>query len=286
MSNSNIPIQKHGFYLIDKPPGPTSRQAMMAALPEKRMKAGIEGILDPFASGLLVVATGPYTRFFDFFAGLEKEYLATLQLGSETDTLDSEGEITKEAPVHNYAEENIEQAMASFRGEISQIPPVYSNAKVQGKTARSRVRRGENIALAPRQVLIHRLTLEEVADKQIIFRCSVGRGTYIRSLARDLAIKLGTVGHLVQLRRTSIGHLRVAEAQAPDAATVRDEKQVLAHIRELGLSKEESQAIRHGRRFQSTAADDIYRLYDEDSFLGLGKVAGGQMRPWRLLPTQ
>ena len=155
---------------------------------------GVEGILDPFASGLLIAATGDSTRFLSYFLRFEKTYVAELTLGRETDTLDNMGSLTKEMPVPRLLVEVLAGTKEQFQGKILQVPPLFSNVQVDGRRGHQIARAGETAELKPREVTIHSLDLRILNDRTLRMECTVSAGTYIRSLARDIAAALGTCG--------------------------------------------------------------------------------------------
>jgi tRNA pseudouridine55 synthase len=200
--------------ILDKPPGMTSFQALdgaKRALATRRV--GHTGTLDRFASGLLVALAGPATRLASLVEALDKDYRATIRFGEGTETLDPDSPVTSRGPVPLRAE--LERVLPEFVGQILQAPPAYSAVHVQGRRAHQLARAGLQPALAPRPVQISRLEVLEFSPPDAVVSISCGRGTYVRALARDLGIRLGTCAHLVALRRTRIGGFRVAEGHPP-----------------------------------------------------------------------
>lgn len=202
-----------GVLLVDKPGGPTSFDVVrrVRALAGTR-RAGHAGTLDPLASGLLAVCLGAHTRLVPYLVAGEKRYDARVSLGAATDTDDAEGAVTARAEVPALSREDVEGALARFVGEIPQIPPAYSALKVGGVPAYRKARRGEEVRLGPRPVVIHEIRLVDLGPAALRLDVRCGAGTYIRSLARDLAAALGTVGHLAALRRTEASGFLVGEA--------------------------------------------------------------------------
>lgn len=174
------------------------------------------------ATGVLVVLLGRATRLADMVQVGRKRYTATVSLGSATDTDDAEGDIVQQAPVPDLSSARLESALAPLRGEILQRPPVYAALKVDGQRAYARARRGETVDLAPRAITIDELTLVSVDGTHVVLDVACSKGTYIRALARDLAISLGTVGHLSALRRTAVGSFTIDEARAIDSLDASD----------------------------------------------------------------
>ncbi len=231
-----------GVLLVDKPAGVTSftvvnavRKALVRAFPEllpkrikggpkpPRVKCGHAGTLDPLATGLLVVLVGKGSRLSNFLLGMDKTYAATVRFGTATDSLDADGEVVATAPVPTDIEA-LEAALENFRGPISQVPPVISALKKDGQPLYKLVRAGKDVAEPDaRPVTINRLelTADRLAGAEsevdLIVGCS--SGTYIRSLARDVAAAVDSVGHIAQLRRLDVGPFDVADAIA-DVMTI------------------------------------------------------------------
>lgn len=201
-----------GLLLYDKPAGPTSYRALGAfksAFPGCRV--GHAGTLDSFATGLLLLMAGSYSRLAPWFVGLDKSYLARVDFGSETDTLDPSGEVVAEGP--RPTRQALEAALPRFTGPIMQIPPKYSAIHVQGARASDLAVKGRDFELAPRQVTIHSLDLLSYEDGSAVLSVRCSSGTYIRSLARDIALSLGSFAHLGSLRRLSVGPFSVDDAE-------------------------------------------------------------------------
>jgi tRNA pseudouridine55 synthase len=239
----------HGWIILDKPLGLTSTQAVARV---KRLcvaqKAGHGGTLDPLASGLLPIALGEATKVVAYAMDGAKTYRFTIRWGAETDTDDAEG-ATVETASSRPQRDQIEAALASFRGDISQVPPRYSAIKVDGARAYDMAREGLDVVLEPRLVSISDLRLVAVPDEDHAeFETDCGKGTYVRALARDIGRHLGCFGHVVALRRT-----RVGPWQECDMITL-DKLQGLSHS---GAAQE---APNEFLRPVATALDDIPAL--------------------------
>jgi len=212
------PDSPDGFVVVDKPAGITSSDALK---PLHHVfgtgRIGHAGTLDSFATGTLVALVGRYARLAPWFTGCDKAYRGTVRFGAETATLDPSGELVGEGPLPTR--EALEAALPAFRGKIMQAPPAWSAVHIDGKRAWQRARDGEDVAPAAREVTIHSLELESFdgRDAVILVRCS--KGTYIRSMARDLALASGSRGHLVALRRLASGPFLANSGHAPDAVT-------------------------------------------------------------------
>ncbi|MFT0547717.1 tRNA pseudouridine(55) synthase TruB [Allopusillimonas ginsengisoli] len=209
-----------GVLLLDKPVGLSSNHALQRA---KRAldarKAGHTGTLDPFATGLLVCCLGRATKISSKMLEADKTYVATVQLGEETDSGDLTGNIVATTPPEaiNVDHDTFEAALAAFRGEIEQIPPMYSALKRDGKPLYEYARQGIELEREPRKISIHRLDLLrfEGLEADILVECS--KGTYIRTLAQDIGRALGCHAHLKALRRTTVGPFRLDDAVALEA---------------------------------------------------------------------
>jgi tRNA pseudouridine55 synthase len=220
-----------GVLVVDKPIGPTSHDVVARVRRALRTReVGHAGTLDPMASGVLVVAVGEATKLVPYLTGAAKEYRARVALGRETDTLDATGTVTREAPIPSAlevalasntpgAEPFIEAAILAEAGRALQVPPVYSAIHSGGERAYARARRGESVELAPRAVRVHRLEVVAASAGDapwIELSVRADKGFYVRSLARDLAHALGTVGTLSELRRVDSGGFRIDEAASLD----------------------------------------------------------------------
>ena len=207
-----------GQILLDKPAGITSFSALNGL---KRFlgtgRIGHAGTLDKFATGLLVVLVGKYTKLAELFAGLDKCYRATLVLGQRTDTLDPEGEVIEEKPLPDLR--RIEEAADRLRGTIDQTPPVYSAVHVEGRRAYRMARRGEQPKLESRPVTIYRLEIESYQAPELDITVECSKGTYVRALARDLGTLAGSCAYVKTLRRIKVGPYNVDEAVAVDEAS-------------------------------------------------------------------
>ncbi|OQY42900.1 MAG: tRNA pseudouridine(55) synthase TruB [Desulfobacteraceae bacterium 4572_87] len=210
-----------GILLVDKAEGETShgvvKKVRFALRQGKRYKVGHAGTLDPFATGLLVVLLGQGTKLSRFIMAGEKEYLATLELGVETDTLDPTGTVTAIRDVPKLSLDHIQETAKRYEGRIRQTPPAYSAVKHQGLRAYTLARKGISVNLKERTVTVHSISIVSVDLPHVTMRIRCGSGTYIRSLAADLAKDLGSVGRLKTLRRLKSGTFDVKEAISSEA---------------------------------------------------------------------
>lgn len=205
-----------GVLLLDKPVGPSSSAVLQAV---KRLleaeKAGHAGTLDPLASGLLPLLFGEATKFAQFGLDSIKEYRAQVRLGVATDTGDAEGQVIGRHAVSVDAA-GLAQGLARFRGAIEQVPPMYSALKHEGQPLYALARAGQTVERAARQVMVHELELLERAGDVLHLRIRCSKGTYVRQLAIDIGLALGTVAHLAALRRTAVGGFGIEQAVALD----------------------------------------------------------------------
>lgn len=268
--------------VIDKPPGITSHGVVARArhiLHERRI--GHTGTLDPFATGVLVILLGKATRLAQFLSGVDKEYEAIIRLGYSTDTGDRTGNPIPgpdgaEAKLGKWSEQEIEEALHSFRGEIDQIPPMYSAKKVEGKKLYELARRGESIERQPIHVCINELEairpggqlIKDNLDGTFDFhvRVSCSSGTYIRTLAEDLGRRLYAGAHLAELRRTRVGDFSLSQAITLDELKVHFAEEslgaillppnaALSRLPFVHLSAEDVRRVNHGREVSVAEVD-------------------------------
>ena len=214
MESQDIKNAISGILVVDKPVGLTSHDVVdIIRRGTNIRRAGHTGTLDPRASGVLVVLIGPAVRLSEFVSASDKRYQAILRLGSSTDTYDAEGRFTQQstAPV-NVTEEQFNEVLQRFIGEIEQTPPAYSAVKVHGRKAYEMAREGEEVELAPRKINVYHLEVLEWAPPEVVVDVHCSSGTYVRSLANDMGNALGCGGYLVGLRRTKSGRFSLRDA--------------------------------------------------------------------------
>ena len=271
----------HGWIILDKPVGLGSTQAVSAVkrllreAGEPKTKVGHGGTLDPLASGVLPIALGEATKLAGRMLDATKAYDFTIRFGEETDTLDAEGQIVATSAVRPRREQ-VEGVLPRFTGAIEQVPPAYSALKIGGKAAYARARAGEEVVLKARPVTIHSLSIRHPRESggpansqderdsrlrgndDVTLSCTVSKGTYIRSLARDIAHALNTVGHVTMLRRTRAGPFALEQAISLDflaeAAKARQLTRVvlplqaaLDDIPALPVTPDQARLLRHGQ---------------------------------------
>jgi tRNA pseudouridine55 synthase len=209
-----------GLVVVDKPGGMTSHDvvARIRRLAGTR-KVGHAGTLDPMATGVLVLGINRATRLLGHLTLTDKRYDATIRLGAATTTDDAEGDVVSTHPTDALTEEDVRAALASYVGEIDQVPSAVSAVKIDGQRAYARVRAGEVVDLPPRRVTIHSLEVTAVDLPRVQISVSCSSGTFIRAIARDVGATLGVGGHLTALRRTAVGPFEVAHAATLEALT-------------------------------------------------------------------
>lgn len=274
----------NGIILVDKPCGWTSHDVvgkLRGILRERRI--GHSGTLDPMATGLLVVFAGRATRAVEFAEADSKEYIAGLRLGVSTDTQDTTGNVLNTCETLPSKDELI-AAANGFLGEISQIPPMYSAIKINGKKLYELARRGENVERSPRKVTISKLELvgEDKCDYILDIHCS--KGTYIRTLCSDIGDKLGCGGCMSSLRRVKAGVFSITQAhtmeQIQAAADLGGLDGIIIPVDTLFTDKPkltvnefEEKKLRNGNTIKTKSADGTYRVYSESGeFLLLAEV--------------
>ena len=241
----------NGIFLINKEANWTSFDICAKV---KRLfntkKVGHSGTLDPFAEGLMIVCLGQATKIIPFLENYNKTYLATIKLGEETDTLDNTGNIIDKKDVLNYSIEELKNVLNSFLGKSQQIPPMYSALKHDGVPLYSLAREGIEIERKPRNIEMFSIELIEYNKPFLTFKCKVSKGTYIRTLAKDIAIKLSTVGHLVKLIRTNIDKFDLNMAKKVNELTINDSISIVEMLTlpTLIVDNEIEKKIRNGNK--------------------------------------
>lgn len=291
----------NGLLVVNKPAGMTSHDVVNVV----RRFAGVRqvghtGTLDPSATGVLVVLIGPATRLAQFLADCGKVYRAVLRLGITTTTYDADGEVTGESAV-DVARADFEQALAQFRGDILQIPPMYSAIKVEGKKLYDLARRGKEVPREPRPVTIARLDVLSWDPPAVQLEVACSSGTYIRSLAHDLGQVLGCGAHLSALTRCQVGdfhleqshslaELRELAAQQRFAEALLPSQTALGAMPGVSLSPTQAQAVAYGQTICPDAewpASEMLQAWDAQGRLLalLIPVSPGEWRPRLVFPT-
>ena len=276
----------NGIVIVDKPQGWTS-QDVTARLRRvfSTRRIGHGGTLDPMATGVLPVFVGRATRGVEFFEHAEKTYETVLRLGLTTDTEDVTGE-TLTTAVPSFTEERLQEVLESFRGEIMQIPPMYSALKVNGQKLCDLARKGRTVERQPRPITIHELTLLDRDAETLRLRVRCSKGTYIRTLCKDIGEALGCGGCMQELRRVTAGEYTIEEAvPLQELLDAEQPEEYLRHVDTMfrnfpavTLTENQEKRCRNGNSFSMKLPDGTYRAYGKDgSFLMLAKMEAGTM---------
>ncbi len=278
-----------GIILIDKPSGITSAEVVRRIKAKvKPSRVGHLGTLDPFATGVLPIMVGEATKLAPMLEGGEKVYAGVIKLGAETDTLDRDGKVVREAPVPAIDADRLAEVANQFTGKIEQVPPVFSAIKREGVRMYKLARKGNPEELEPppiRAVEIKGLSLELVSPDEVRFVATCSPGTYARSLARDIGVALGTVAHLKELRRTRSGHFAIADAVSLDEVLnhgaahpgrligLRD---ALPDLAELTVNDEAEKLLRNGdpRALEGKvpAGTEMFKVIHGDQLIAVAKA--------------
>lgn len=282
----------NGLLLINKPEGMTSfdvvRRVKRAA---STKKVGHAGTLDPDATGLLVVAVGQGTRLLRYLEGSTKVYEFDVVFGAQTTTDDHTGEVVGTSDVKPTSGA-VEQALTKFVGTISQVPPKYSAVHVDGQRAYDLARKDVDFELKGREVEITSFELLELSEDLAGFRVHCSSGTYVRSLARDLAIELGTLGHTSRIHRTHVQKFKLTEAssleevEADASSCILPMAEILRGFETRQLDEAEVVEIGHGRSIESNGCKDGERVAlvrADGGLMGVGRVEGGRVFPERVV---
>ena len=275
-----------GIIIINKPKNCTSHDIVRKAKKILNEKVGHTGTLDPNATGVLPLLIGKGTQISKYIINHDKTYEAVLQLGEKTDTADIEGEVIETKPVDSKCLEAkfIEQTLKALEGEQEQVPPMYSAIKIHGKKLYEYARKGEKVEIEPRKIEIYSLELINIneANKQIEFRVSCSKGTYIRTLCENIAEKLGTVGYMKELKRTQVGEFKIE-----DAITIEELEQNQTCItienyfrqnKNINLNEKKLQLFLNGVQLTWPLPDGVYKVYSNENFIGIGTVKNNLLK--------
>ena len=276
----------NGIVIIDKPQEWTSQDvtARLRRVFQTR-RIGHGGTLDPMATGVLPVFVGRATRGVEFFEHAEKTYETLLRLGITTDTEDITGTVLTEQDVF-VTGQTVEAVLPRFRGEILQVPPMYSALKVDGQKLYELARKGKEVERKPRPITIHELTLLGMEADGIRLRVRCSKGTYIRTLCKDIGAALGCGGCMAQLRRVQAGEYTIGEAVPLETLLAAENPQdylrpvdtMFRNCPRLTLTENQEKRCRNGNSFSLPVADGTYRAYGKNGeFLMLAKVENGVM---------
>lgn len=278
----------NGIIIINKHKGCTSHDIVYKVKKMFNEKVGHTGTLDPMATGVLPLLIGKGTQCSKYLINHDKIYNVTLQLGEKTDTADSEGKVieTKEVKEKTLKKENIEKILEKFKGKQEQIPPIYSAIKVNGKKLYEYARKGQEVEIKPRKIEIYNIELLNIKEKQkqIEFKVSCSKGTYIRSLCEDIAQRLETVGYMLELKRIQVGNFNIKDAITIEQLENNiDNKEfieenfiqfeeILKNKEKIELDDRKLRLFLNGVQLTSDKKEGIYKIYNNNKFIGIGIV--------------
>ena len=279
-----------GIIIINKTKGCTSHDIVYKIKKMLNEKVGHTGTLDPMAEGVLPILVGKGTLASKYLINHDKKYIVELQLGTKTDTADGEGKIVKQQPVNKeiLTTKNIEKILQSFVGKQEQIPPIYSAIKINGKKLYEYARKGQEIELKPRKIEIYNIKLinYSVEEKQIKFEVFCGKGTYIRSLCEDIAIKFGTVGYMKSLKRIQVGDFKIEDSitieelnniiqknELDKTKTIITLEKLFEKIPSIKLDNRKLELFLNGVMLTQKQNEGVYKIYNQkNEFIGTGTI--------------
>ena len=278
-----------GIILIDKPKEYTSHDVVAVVKRISKEKVGHTGTLDPNATGVLPLLVGKATGISKYLINHDKTYIATLKLGTKTDTADSEGNIIEEKEVTNLSKEVVLKSLNSMIGKQIQVPPMYSAIKVNGKKLYEYARQGKAVEINGRNIEIYNMKLIEIKteEAEIIFEISCSKGTYIRTVCEDIAEKLNTVGYMKDLRRVKVGEFEISNSikieelkQNPEFLEERIIviENFFENKEKIELNDKELELFLNGVKLRNDKLDAIYRIYSKDKFIGLGIIVDKKLK--------
>lgn len=282
-----------GIAVIDKPEGITSHDVVskMRRRFETR-RVGHAGTLDPLATGVLVLAIGPATRFLQYLPLEPKEYVTRIKFGESTNTYDAEGEVTSTRVVPQDLKAALLDVLGDYVGEIEQLPPMYSAVKKDGKPLYAYARKGEDVEREKRKIFVDELELVEVEGNEAVVRMICSGGTYVRTLAHDLGEQLGCGGHVIELRRTRVGKFELEHAKSIEEISAKDLiplNLALLPMPLLELNEGQVEHIRQGRQIltKEVVSDEMVGLLDGSrNVIGVGRVMGSRVQPECVIPLE
>jgi len=279
----------NGILLVEKPIGPTSHDIVHRCrrILGRGKKVGHAGTLDPFASGLLVVMAGQATRLSRYFQESDKEYIARVRLGQETDTYDREGTVISDNPVPDVEGRDLSRVLDRFKGPIMQVPPMYSAIRINGKRLYQLARNNQVVDRPPRKINIHQLELLEESHISLTLRVVCSSGTYIRSLAHDLGRELGCGAHLESLVRTLSGSFTLDQAHTLEEIEKNPERclvpmiELLPEMPSLEIDEASAELVRNGRPVPAETGLEKteIRLFNRSVLVAISRYDGEMLHP-------
>lgn len=304
----------NGIILINKEKGCTSHDVVYKVKKLTNSKVGHTGTLDPNATGVLPLLIGEATKISKYLINHDKEYEVVLELGKKTSTADVEGEVIKEkeVPAEIFEKQHVKEILKTFIGKQEQVPPIYSAIKVNGKKLYEYARKGQEVKLEPRKIEIYNIELLNINkdEKQISFRVKCSKGTYIRSLCEDIAEKLGTVGFMKELKRTVVGDFKIENAitveelkekiENKDYTYIISIEEIFKENDRIDLKSQNYSKYVNGVKLdienckitesdatlrnikadpkESNLKDEVYKIYLDNKFIGLGTVSENKLK--------
>ena len=281
-----------GILVINKSKGLTSNDIVKKVKKILNTKVGHTGTLDPNATGVLPLLLGNATKISKYLINHDKEYEAVIKLGAKTTTADVEGKIIEEKEVNKekLKEENIEEVLKNFIGKQQQIPPIYSALKVNGKKLYEYARQGKEVEIKARNIEIYDLKLLKIDSKndELTINVKCSKGTYIRSLCEDIAVKLETLGYMKELNRIQVGEFNIkdsvtieefkANIENKDYSNIIGIEEIFKEIPEITIKQREYEKYLNGVKIDTDNMDGIYRIYLDNKFSGLGIVENKKLK--------
>lgn len=281
-----------GILVVNKSKGLTSNDIVKKVKKILNTKVGHTGTLDPNATGVLPLLLGNATKISKYLINHDKEYEAVIKLGAKTTTADVEGKIIEEKEVNKekLKKENIEEVLKSFIGKQQQIPPIYSAIKVNGKKLYEYARQGKEVEIKARNIEIYDLKLLKIDSKndELTINVKCSKGTYIRSLCEDIAVKLETLGYMKELNRIQVGEFNIkgsvtieefkANIENKDYSNIIGIEEIFKEIPEITIKQREYEKYLNGVKIDSDNMDGVYRIYLDNKFSGLGIVENKKLK--------
>ena len=276
-----------GLILINKQKGFTSHDVVNVIRKKlNTKKVGHTGTLDPNATGVLPILIGKGTKISKYLMEHDKTYIATLKLGEKTDTGDSEGQVIEEKSIpKDLRKEDINDVLQSFLGKQKQLPPMYSAIKINGKKLYEYAREVKEVKIEPRNIEIYKIELLEYQNNKIKFEVECSKGTYIRTLCEDISQKLGTVGYMEELQRTTVNTFKIEDSILLDDITLENAEKNIIKIEKvfkekdkINLDNKKLEMFLNGVKLTYSLSEDIYRIYNNENFIGIGILKNGLLK--------
>ena len=280
----------NGIIVINKEKNWTSNDVVQKIKGIFHEKVGHTGTLDPLATGVIPILIGKGTQLSKYLINHDKEYIATIKLGYKTSTGDLEGNVVEQKDVSEgmFKDDFVNKVLKQFEGKITQIPPIYSAIKVNGKKLYEYARKAQDVEIPSRNVEIYEIELISISkeDMEITYRVHCSKGTYIRTLCEDISEKLGTVGFMKELQRTRVGNFSIQNSLNMEDMN-NDEKvkenfisieKFLQDKEKIELNSEKMKNFLNGVKIKYTKKDDVYRVYYKDIFIGTGIICNNLLK--------